>query len=160
MTGEDIPGLVCFTTLGNATGHIRVAIEKLQPSELVIFTSSDLHDPARPVYKEIIDSGVSLRDIILLHPFEHGALEKMISRMLMAYQTYITKQSNSALVSLTGGTNLMAVAMGLFALIQGLDAYYVLNDSTHDIMPITLFESMNQLKTLSAMKTRLIEVQV
>lgn len=157
MTGNIVPGSICFTLLGKSFGHILETIVKLHPSEIVIFTSPEIHDKCWSKYREIEEYEITIRDIVLLNPFEDSAIEKMTYQMIRTYRKIIKQMRNSAIVSLNGGTNLMAIAMGLFALMEGIDAYYIKNNPEQEIQFIPLFKSLNQLSTISDIRNAITE---
>ena len=131
-----------FLLLGHAKEHIRVVIERYRIRNVVIFTSAELEEENLPFIQSLRDKEVVISEVINLEPFGQDALERMTARILDAYHIHSRSGRTEFVVALTGGTNLMVVAMALVALMKGLPAHYVLNNGRNEIVEIDLFERL------------------
>ncbi|NLA99506.1 MAG: hypothetical protein GX837_00815 [Methanomicrobiales archaeon] len=131
-----------FFLLGHAKEHIRAVIEHYSIRDVVIFTSVELEEENLPFIQSLRDEGVVISEVINLEPFGQDALERMMARILDAYHIHSRSERTEFVVALTGGTNLMVVAMALVALMKGLPAHYVLNNGRNEVVEIDLFERL------------------
>lgn len=131
-----------FLLLGHAKEHIRAVIEHYSIGNAVVFTSTELEEENLPFIQSLRDEGVVISEVINLEPFGRGALERMTARILDTYHIHSRSRKTEFVVALTGGTNLMVVAMALVALMKGLPAHYVLNNGRNEVVEIDLFERL------------------
>ncbi len=131
-----------FLLLGHAKEHIRAVIDHYGIKNAVIFTSMELERENLPFIRSLEDEGIVIAEVINLEPFGQDALERMMVRILDAYRTHSGSGRTEFVVALTGGTNLMVVAMALVALMKGFPAHYVLNNGRNEVVEIDLFESL------------------
>ena len=131
-----------FLLLGHAKEHVRAVIEHYSIRNAVIFTSMELEGENLPFIRSLQDEGVVIAEIINLEPFGQDALERMTARILDTYHIHSRSGRTEFVVALTGGTNLMVVAMALVALMKGLPAHYVLNNGRNEVVEIDLFERL------------------
>ena len=148
------PGLppLHFLLLGHAKEHVRAVIEHYSIRNAVIFTSMELEGENLPFIRGLHDEGVVIAEVINLEPFGQDALERMTARILDAYSG---SGKTKFIVALTGGTNLMVVAMALVALMKGLPAHYVLNNGRNEVVEIDLFERLAPCVNSAEMETQI-----
>ena len=145
-----------FIIMGNSKEHIQKAIDHFKITDMVIFSSDELLDTNRPFIGDLRDKGIMIREIVSLKPFDTDSIRVMTVEMLRANSRYSPRCNIDIIVALTGGTNLMVVAMALVALLQGLKCHYVVKDCDQKIMEITMLEELNRLKTLDNINTYLL----
>ena len=144
MTGvETISGPIHFLLLGNSKEHILRAIKYFKAQQVVFFTSQNLMSENRPFIDEIRKKGISVLETVYLDPFEEKALEHMSQRMGEAYDLHSAGGTHQIIAGLTGGTNLMVLAMGMVCLAAGLQAHYVVNNETNDVIEISFFRNLS-----------------
>jgi len=144
-----------FLLLGHAKEHVRAVIEHYSIRNAVILTSMELEGENLPFIRSLQDEGVVIAEVINLEPFGQDALERMTARILDAYHTHSGSGRTEFVVALTGGTNLMVVAMALVALMKGLPAHYVLNNGRNEVVEIGLFERLAPCVDAAKMETLL-----
>lgn len=150
MTGvETTSGPIHFLLLGTSKEHILRTIEYFDAQQVVFFTSQNLMNENQPFIDEIGQKGVSVLETVFLDPFEEAALEHMIQRMKEAYDFHSRGETNQIIAGLTGGTNLMVVAMGMVCLAFGLQAHYVVNNETNDVIDISFFQNLPRNTSIS-----------
>jgi hypothetical protein len=142
-----------FLLLGHAKEHVRAVIEHYSIRNAVILTSMELEGENLPFIRSLQDEGVVIAEVINLEPFGQDALERMTARILDAYHTHSGSGRPEFVVALTGGTNLMVVAMALVALMKGLPAHYVLNNGRNEVVEIDLFERLAPCVDAAEMET-------
>ncbi|MDG6251405.1 hypothetical protein [Methanocalculus sp.] len=150
MTGADTASEpVHFLLLGNAKEHIFRAIEYFGIQKVVLFTSQHLMSENQPFIEQLEREGISVLETVFLDPFEHVALERMTQRMLEAYDLHSNGGAHRVIAGLTGGTNLMVLAMGMMCLAAGLKSHYVVHNETNDLIEIDFFSNLAQNMDLS-----------
>jgi len=137
---QNIP--IHFILLGHSKNHILMAIAHFKINKIVIFTSKELLEENLPFIQEIIPKSVQVLEVVELDPFEPQALENILLIISEKYKKYSAKGKIPIITSLTGGTNLMVVAMALVASEKRLKAYYILNNERNDVIEIDYFEHM------------------
>jgi CRISPR/Cas system-associated protein Csm6 len=149
------PGLppLHFLLLGHAKEHVRAIIEHYSIRNAVILTSTELEEENLPFIQSLRDEGVAIVEVINLEPFGQGALERMTARILDTYHACSGTGRTEFVVALTGGTNLMVVAMALVALMKGRPAHYVLNNGRNEVVEIDLFERLAPCVDAAEMET-------
>jgi hypothetical protein len=141
-----------FLLLGHAKEHIGAVIEYYNIQNAVIFTSKELEEENLPRIKQLQDMGVTVSEVVYLEPFGQDALERMTKKILETYSAHSRSGQSEFVVGLTGGTNLMVVAMALVALLKGLPAHYVLNNGKNEIVEIGLFERLASCSNVEEME--------
>jgi hypothetical protein len=76
-------------------------------------------------------------------PFTTQSMQKMISITLSAADRY-SAHGVEFVVGLTGGTNIMAVALGIVAMIRGYRCNYVLNKEEDFLLKIDTFREIDR----------------
>jgi len=137
---QNIP--IHFILLGHSKNHILAAIAHFKINKMVIFTSKELLEENLPFIQEIIPKSVQVLEVVELDPFEPQALENILLIISEKYRKYSGKGKIPIIISLTGGTNLMVVAMALVASEKRLKTHYVLNNESSDVIEIDYFERM------------------
>jgi hypothetical protein len=149
MTGNmGVFSPIHFILMGNTKEHIDRAIESFNIKEMVIFTSSDLISENMPYIRGVVNKGIKVHEIKILEPFKEDCLRTMCAELLNTYDKYSHNSNVTVVSSLTGGTNLMVAAMGLFALIKGIECYYIVKDNDHKIININLFNELHNKRLL------------
>jgi hypothetical protein len=143
MTGNNPQKTLHFILVGNSKEHISRGLDHFHPDSVVFFTSIDLADDTALFRNNLAASGTNILETIILSPFSHTALESMTAAILAAHDKYAAKEYAIS-VSLTGGTNLMVLAMSLVALARGLPAYYCVNNDEQTILKIDLIQKMSK----------------
>ncbi|MBP2132354.1 hypothetical protein J2128_000275 [Methanomicrobium sp. W14] len=149
--------IIHFLILGNSKVHILRAIDYFDIKKAVIFTSENMMIENQPFIDEIEQNGVNVIKVVLLSPFEEKALENMSQKILKTYELYSNRGSSEVIAGLTGGTNLMALAMGMLCLSAGLKAHYVLNNEVNDLIEIDYFKKLWKNRDLSNLKDCILE---
>lgn len=142
-----------FLLLGHAKEHIGTVIEYYNIQDAVIFTSKELEEENLPFIRSLHDRGITISEVIDLEPFGEDALEQMTKKILETYSVYSQSGRSEFVVGLTGGTNLMVVAMALVALMKELPAHYVLNNGKNEVVEIDLFERLASCSNREEMET-------
>ena len=129
-----------FILLGHSKTHIQRVVEYFKITKMVVFSSIELEDENQPFLEDLSSKGIQILEVVNLDPFEVKALENMIAVITEKYEVYSKRGKNPIITSLTGGTNLMVVAMALVASENRLKAHYVLNNESNDVIEIDYFQ--------------------
>jgi hypothetical protein len=155
MNGDHLknnePDVIQFLLLGSSQGHVLPVIDNYNTSKIVLFSSEDLktetEDFSRQIEKE---KGIQC-EIILLDPFGSSSLFEMVKEILHKAEEYEKKKEELKpiiVAGVTGGTNLMAIAMALASLVKGWACHYVLKQIKADVndfvLEIDIFKELNQ----------------
>lgn len=154
MTGSD---KVHFITIGRSKEHVQKCIDQLGISAMVVFTSSAMREEVNKFCAKCEGEGVKVLDIVEVDPFSPTAVDDIVRAALTAYAAHSGAGKVEIISGLTGGTNLMAVGMGLFSLIKGLPCHYVLDRAEDNILPIDVFVRMGELSSKTEMESFFLE---
>lgn len=110
--------------MGESTGHISYAITELGVRDIVIVSSDSTFEQNKGFLDQLEQNGVKIHEKITVDPFAADSIMLISTRILEAYQKYHL-EGFEIRCGLTGGTNLMAIAMGLAALVTGAKCHYV-----------------------------------
>jgi hypothetical protein len=141
-----------FILLGHSREHIDRTVEKYGVKRMVVFTSPDLYQENQPYIAGLRERGVEVLDVVQLDTFKDDSLETMTSKILECHDKY---EGFTIVSGLTGGTNLMAIAMATAALLKGARCHYVLNNGQNDVLDIPFFQELNGLKDLGTIEKQL-----
>jgi hypothetical protein len=119
---------------------------------MVVFTSPDLFDENQAYIAGLEENGVEVLDVIRLDSFKPDSLETMTRQILDCHEKY---EGFTIICGLTGGTNLMVIAMATTALLKGARCHYVLNNSQNDVLDIPFFQELTPLNDLASIEKRL-----
>lgn len=145
-----------FITIGRSKEHVQKCINQLGITDMVVFTSTTMRKDVDEFCYACEKDGVEVLNIVDVDPFSPNTVEEIVRAALIAYDAHAKAGKVEIISGLTGGTNLMAVGMGLFSLIKGLPCHYVLDRPDDDILPIDLFARMGSLKTKSEIESFLL----
>lgn len=158
MTGvKKVTEPIHFLLLGTSKEHIFRTIEYFDAKNVVFFTSQNLMNENKPFIDEIEQNGISVLETVYLNPFEEKALEHMTQRITEAHDLHSDRGTNQIFAGLTGGTNLMVVAMSMVCLATGLQAHYVVNNETNDLIVISYFRNLPRDTTISQIQATIQE---
>lgn len=143
-----------FILLGHSKEHVDQAIQKYGIKKMVVFTSPDLYAHNQEYIVGLPRQCVEVLEVIQLDTFKDDSLETMTSKILECHEKYGGRFT--IISGLTGGTNLMAIAMAMAALIKGDRCHYVLNNDRNDVLEFPFFQTLNQLKDLDRMEKHLL----
>ena len=133
-----------FILLGHSKTHIQRVVEYFKLKKMVVFSSTELEDENRPFLEDLSSKGIQILEVVHLDPFKVKALENMIAIITEKYEEYSKHGMDPIITSLTGGTNLMVVAMALVASEKRLKAHYVLNNESNDVIEIDYFADKDE----------------
>ena len=153
MTANSTIQHIHFLLVGNSKEHLYRYISHFHPDSVVLFTSQDLAEDTALFSKTLGKTGPKVLEQINLSPFSENALDCMTAAILTAHNKY---GGNGALisVSLTGGTNLMVLAMALVAISRRFPAFYCVNNEEQTILTIDLLQNLStRIDRLSFEKT-------
>ena len=139
---------VHFITVGNSRDHLIKAIEGLGIGQLVLFTSPQLRSEVEGFCSESLPDSVRVLELVDVYPFSSNSIESMVHILILKHDQYSKTGHVKVVVGLTGGTNLMAISMGLFALIKGLPCHYILNQAEGNVIEIATFQELQKLGDL------------
>jgi hypothetical protein len=141
-----------FILLGHSKEHVDHAIKKYGINRMVVFTSPDLYGENQAYIASLAENGVEVLEVVRLDSFKPDSLETMTTQILDCHKKY---GGFTIICGLTGGTNLMVIAMATAALLKGSRCHYVLNNSQNDVLDIPFFEELNSLNDLASIEKRL-----
>lgn len=131
-----------FILLGNSKEHILQAIDHYSIQKMVLITSDTLYDENFPFIVNLQKNGIQILDVIVVNPFSCNCLENMINELLRKYEAVSNSGQIPVIFGLTGGTNLMAIAMSFVALMKNLRCHYIVKNQVDKIIEIDLFEKL------------------
>ena len=153
--GDESLPQIHFINLGNSKDHVIKAIERLSIRRMVIFTSPQLKADAQAFCKLLSDKGVEVLEVFEVDPFQSDSLEIMIRSLLEAHDKYSQNERIEIVSGLTGGTNIMAIAMGVVSMIKGLRCHYVISPPDDRVLEIDLFERLKLAQSRSEIEKML-----
>ena len=131
-----------FLIIGTSPGHIHSVIDAYPNNQYVFFTSSSMEQEAMDFLDDLIEKYQIHGDLSILHPFEQDSLFEMTKMIINKGKEY---PENGIVTGVTGGTNLMAIAMAVASLTQGWKCHYVSKGSgtgKDTIMEIEMFQEL------------------
>jgi len=123
MTGNNKKILNIFL-MGESTGHISYAITELGIWDIVIVSSESTYEQNKGFLDQLEQTSIKIHEKITVDPFAADSIMHISTRIVEAYQKYHL-EGFEIRCGLTGGTNLMAIAMGVAALVTGAKCHYV-----------------------------------
>jgi hypothetical protein len=142
VTENSTTQYIHFLLVGNSKEHLYRYISYFHPDSVVLFTSHDLAEDTEIFSKTLGETGPKVLEQINLSPFSDNALDCMTAAILTAHDKYDGNGSIIS-VSLTGGTNLMVLAMALVAISRRLPAFYCVNNKEQTILSIDLLQNIS-----------------
>jgi len=144
MTGkcEDI-SQIFFLNVGNSKEHAEKAIGELHIDKAVIISSIQLKDDVMDFIGSLTDRGVNVLETHYVDPFAPESMRDIISLILSIIERY-SGHGVEFVAGLTGGTNIMAVALGVVAMIKGFRCNYVLNKDDDFLLKIDIFKELDR----------------
>ncbi len=143
MTGNNKKTLNIFL-MGESTGHISYAITELGVRDIVIVSSKSTYEQNKGFLDQLEQNGVKIHEKITVDPFAADSVVLISTRILEVYQKY-HQEGFEIRCGLTGGTNLMAIAMGLAALVTGARCHYVVfNNNENRLVNISSFADIKK----------------
>ncbi len=134
--------IIHFILLGNSKEHILHSIDHYSIKKMVLITSDGLYDENFPFIVSLQEKGIQIIDVIVVNPFSCSCLENMINEILCKYEAISCSGQLPVIFGLTGGTNLMAIAMSFVALIKNLRCHYIVKNEVDEIIDIDFFERL------------------
>lgn len=158
MTGIETENasVIHFILLGNSKEHVIHAIDHYSIQKMVLVTSETLYDENIPFIANLQKRGFAVLDVIVVNPFSNDCLETMIREILSRYETISSSSQIPVIFGLTGGTNLMAIAMSFVALLKNLRCHYIVKNQVDKIIEIDLFERLEGAITGDQLKLEVI----
>lgn len=145
-----------FILLGNSKEHILQAIDHYSIQKMVLITSDTLFDENFPFIVNLQRNGIQILDVIVVNPFSCNCLENMINELLCKYEAVSNSGQIPVIFGLTGGTNLMAIAMSFVALMKNLRCHYIVKNQVDKIIEIDLFEKLEDVITSDQLKLEIL----
>lgn len=143
MTGEgEGQNIVHFLSIGNSKDHASKAIDALSIEKMVVFTSYQILEETRSFCDSLSDKSINVLDIIPMDPFQTDSLSIMIQTVIEAFEKYSENGKNTIVSGLTGGTKLMAVALGIVSMLYGTSCNYIVHPPDNRVLEIDLFQKM------------------
>ena len=154
MTGiePEYAQTIQFLLMGTSKEHILHAIDHYSIQKMVLVTSVTLYDENIPFITDIKKRGIDVLDVVIVNPFSNDCLETMIQEILDKYEAISSSSQIPVMFGLTGGTNLMAIAMSFVALLKNLRCHYVVKNQVDKIIEINLFERLEGAITCDQLK--------
>lgn len=154
MTGieQDHAHAIHFLLMGNSKEHILHSIDHYSIKKMVLVTSDTLYDENIQFIADIQKRGIDVLDVITVNPFSNNCLETMIQEILGKYEAISNSSQIPVMFGLTGGTNLMAIAMSFVALLKNLRCHYIVKNQVDKIIEIDLFERLESAITCDQLK--------
>lgn len=154
MTGIETENasLIHFILLGNSKEHVLHAIDHYSIQKMVLVTSKTLYDENIPFIANLQKRGFDVLDVIVVNPFSNDCLETMIQEILGRYEAISSSSQIPVIFGLTGGTNLMVIAMSFVALLKNLRCHYIVKNQVDKIIEINLFERLEGAITCDQLK--------
>ena len=153
MTGGDkIPSPIHFINLGMSKEHVTKAIDQLSIRRIVVFTSPQLRSEAESYCTELAEKDVEVLEIIDVDPFQPDSLGNMMQSMLRTYDKYNPDGRTEIVSGLTGGTNLMAISLGIVSMLKRMHCHYVVSPPDDRVIEIDIFERLAGCNTLEEME--------
>lgn len=158
MTGvePEYAQTIHFLLMGNSKEHIFHAIDHYSIQKMVLVTSDTLYDENIPFISDIQQRGIDVLDVIIVNPFSNDCLETMIQKILGRYETISSSSQIPVIFGLTGGTNLMVIAMSFVALLKNIQCHYVVKNQVDKIIEIDLFERLESAITCDQLKLEIL----
>jgi hypothetical protein len=145
-----------FMLIGHSKTHVQRVVEYFKIKKMVVFISIELQKENQSFLEDLSSKGVEFLEVVPLDPFDTKALENMINVITEKYELYSNHGKLTVVTSLTGGTNLMVVAMALVASEKRLKAHYVLNNECNDVIEIDYFKKIKK-KSIEQKATLVVE---
>ena len=154
MTGieQEYAQTIHFLLMGNSKEHILHAIDHYSIQKMVLVTSDTLYDENFPFIMDIQKRGIDVLDVMIVNPFSNDCMETMIQEILGRYEAISNSSQTPVIFGLTGGTNLMAIAMSFVALLKNLRCHYIVKNQVNKIIEIDLFERLEGAITCDQLK--------
>lgn len=131
-----------FINLGHSKEHVIKAVESLDIQKMVIFTSPLVKEGSGEFLERLEGLGVEIVEVFVVDPFLQDSLRDTVRSLLRAHRKYSNGGRVEVVSGLTGGTNIMAIAMGIFSMLKGLRCHYVVSPPDDRVMEIALFEGI------------------
>jgi len=143
MTGNTKTPLNIFL-MGESTGHISFVINELGIHDIILVSSAPTFERNREFLLELEQNGVRIHEKVTIDPFARDSIVEISKTILELYEKY-ERNGFGITCALTGGTNLMAIAMGLAALVTGSACHYVVfNNGENNLVNITCFTDIQK----------------
>lgn len=128
--------------VGKNHEHIFHTINHFEPDRIAFISSFELKESTLKLRTEVMRRNIQC-EIFWVEPFIPNALDQIISQILNIGVKFKKEFPNARLnIGFTGGTNIMAIAAGICALLLKVDGHYILK-TTKEIY----IYNLNQLLT-------------
>jgi len=138
---------IFFLNVGVSKEHVGKAIDTLQIEKTVIFSSIQLREETEDFTRSLTGRKVDVVEVHYVDPFTPESMRNIISLMLTTAKKY-SAQGMEVVAGLTGGTNIMAVALGVVAMMLKLQCNYILNKDDDFLLRIDTFKNIDDAVTL------------
>ncbi|WNY25251.1 hypothetical protein [Methanolapillus millepedarum] len=138
---------IYLLNVGISKEHIEKTILSLNIENVILFSSVQMRDDTISYAGHLKEIGLNVLDMVFVDPFTEKSVDEMIQSMLRIVDQY-PSDDIEIIAGLTGGTNLMAISLGIVAFIKGLRCNYVLNKDADFIISINTFEKLSPEMTL------------
>lgn len=140
---DDSSNIVHFLLMGHSKEHLTKAVLEFRIQKMVIITTSDVAIDAKSFISSFIENGIEICEILEVDPFHDDSLQSLIVTLLDACDRHGQQSKKEIIIGLTGGTNLMAIAMGMVAMIRCLRCHYILPYPGQCAFDIELFKNFD-----------------
>jgi hypothetical protein len=154
MTGNTKKSLNIFL-MGESTGHISYVINELGIHDIILVSSIPTFERNKEFLLQLEQQGVRIHEKVIVDPFARDSIVEISKTILELYKKY-EQNGFDITCALTGGTNLMAIAMGLAALVTGSSCHYVVfNNGENRLVNITCFADIQKQMRFGDLETTL-----
>jgi len=154
MTGNTKKPLNIFL-MGESTGHISYVINELGINDIILVSSIPTFERNREFLLQLEQNGVRIHEKVTVDPFASESIVEISKTILEMHKKY-EQNGFDITCALTGGTNLMAIAMGLAALITGSPCHYVaFNNGENRLVHVTCFTDIQKQMRFGDLETTL-----
>jgi len=117
-----------FLIVGISHDHIFKIIHHFQPLKLYLISSFEMEESTKILNHQIKELNISSQ-IIWINPFKEDSLQQITNEIVWRAKKEMIEHPNIKIfIGFTGGTNLMAIAAGISAMVLNAESHYVLKD--------------------------------
>jgi hypothetical protein len=136
---------VQFLIVGNSHDHVLKIVGHFKPHKVVLISSSDIMEATMELARKVQDLGPEI-EIVSVNPFKEGSVHAIMNEIITRARNYTARPDPPKIyIGFTGGTNLMAIAAGLSALVLRAEGHYVVKDTDEIIVldPARIVDSVS-----------------
>jgi hypothetical protein len=134
---------VQFLIVGNSHDHILKIVSHFKPHKVVLISSSGIMESTTELVRKVQGLGLEI-EIVSVDPFKEDAVYIIMHEIISRARNYTARPDPPKVyIGFTGGTNLMAIAAALSALVLRAEGHYVVKDTDEIIIldPVRIVES-------------------